>query len=121
MTVPKFLITSMLWSIAITALAQKEANHWYFGADGAGLEFNNDCEVQVKNNGNFYGYEGVVTMSDKNTGELLFYSNSHFIMNSLHDTIPGSFLVAGGTTITQLCAFQKPGSESVYYMVTIPT
>lgn len=108
----------MLWSIAITALAQKEANHWYFGADGAGLEFNNDCEVTVKNNGNFYGYEGVVTMSDKNTGELLFYCNSHFVMNSMHDTIPNSFLVAGGNTITQLCAFQKPGSESVYYIIT---
>lgn len=107
-----FLLTS--GSVA----AQKEANHWYFGSDGAGLEFNNDCEVTVKNNGYFQGYEGVVTMSDKTTGELLFYSNSQVIMNSLHDTIPNSQLVTNGNTITQIAAVQKPGSESIYYIIT---
>lgn len=98
-------------------VAQHQADTWYFGADGAGLRFS-ECQVTVLNNGKFEGYEGVATMSDKNTGELLFYTNSEWVMNKVHDTIPNSNLITNGNTITQVLILEKPGSSSIYYIIT---
>lgn len=96
---------------------QHQADTWYFGSDGAGLRFS-ECQVTVLNNGKFEGFEGVATMSDNNTGELLFYTNSEWVMNKAHDTIPNSNLIPNGNTITQVLILEKPGSSSIYYIIT---
>ncbi len=108
----------LLISLSQISLAQKQAYNWYFGDDGAGLNFNTECKVTVLNDGNFIGIEGVAAISNKLTGDLLFYTNSECIMNKNHDTIPNSNLIPNGKTITQVQIIEKPGSNSIYYIIT---
>jgi len=108
----------LLISLHHVTSAQKQAYRWYFGDDGAGLNFNAECKVEVLNDGNFVGYEGVCAISNKLTGDLLFYTNSEWIMNKNHDTIPNSNLIPNGKTITQVQIIEKPGSNSTYYIIT---
>lgn len=98
-------------------MAQKQNYIWYFGK-GAGLDFNENCEPAVLTNGKIDGFEGCATMSDKETGQLLFYTNSDSVWNRYHQVMPGGHLVTGGSTITQVLILPKPGSSSVYYIIT---
>ena len=97
---------------------QKQANIWYFGNDGAGLDFNSGCIPTVLTNGQINGFEGCATISDKSTGQLLFSTNSEWIWNRNQDTIPNSHLIPNGNTITQVMIIQKPGFDSLYYIIT---
>jgi hypothetical protein len=101
-----------------SAYSQKQANTWYFGDDGAGLDFNTDCTPKVLSNGRINGFEGCATMSNKSTGQLLFYTNSEWIWNANHDTMANSNLVTNGNTITQVLIIPKPGSSALYYIIT---
>lgn len=96
---------------------QKQANIWYFG-NGAGLDFNDKCNVAVLTDGAINAYEGCVTISSNSTGELLFYTNSDSVWNNNHQAMPNSHLVDNGSTITQVLILQKPGSASIYYIFT---
>ncbi|MBK8143849.1 MAG: T9SS type A sorting domain-containing protein [Bacteroidetes bacterium] len=111
------LLTLLTCSFTPVLFAQHQADTWYFGTDGAGLRFS-ECQVTTLTNGHFEGYEGVATISDKITGELLFYTNSEWVMNKMHDTIPNSNLIVNGNTITQVLILQKPGSNTIYYIIT---
>lgn len=111
------LLTLFTCSFKPVLFAQHQADTWYFGSDGAGLRFS-ECQVTALTNGNFEGYEGVATISDKITGDLLFYTNSEYVMNKMHDTIPNSNLILNGNTITQVLILQKPGSNTIYYIIT---
>jgi hypothetical protein len=113
-----YLIFFLIFCYNFQSNAQKQAYRWYFGEDGAGLNFNSECKVSVLNDGNFKGFEGVSAISNKTTGELLFYTNSEFVMNKNHDTIPNSNLITNGATITQVQIIEKPGSSSIYYIFT---
>lgn len=99
-------------------MAQKQANIWYFGDEGAGLDFNTDCDPLVLNDGNMNGFEGCACISDPLSGELLFCTNSERVWNKNHDSIPNSFLLNGGNTITQVMIIPKPGSSTRYYIFT---
>ncbi|MDX2304786.1 MAG: hypothetical protein NW226_18390 [Microscillaceae bacterium] len=54
--------------------AQKEYNNWYFG-DRASLNFQNGSP-RVQMNSEMVVRGGFVSISDKNTGDLLFYANA---------------------------------------------
>lgn len=114
----KKLFSAILIAICFNSYGQKQANIWYFGNDGAGLDFNNECRPTVLTNGHINGFEGCSTISDKNTGQLLFSTNSEWIWNRNQDTMPASSLVSGGKTITQVMIVQKPGFDSLYYIIT---
>jgi hypothetical protein len=49
-----FIILLLLFSF--NTFAQKQANVWYFGDDGAGLDFNNECNPVVLTNGQMNGF-----------------------------------------------------------------
>ncbi|HRG59590.1 MAG TPA: T9SS type A sorting domain-containing protein [Bacteroidia bacterium] len=111
-------LTLLLLFIFFEAYSQKQANVWYFGNDGAGLDFNNECNPIVLTNGNMNGFEGCAAISDKNTGEFLFSTNSYKVWNRNQDTMPNSLLIPSGSTITQVMIIQQPSSNSRYYIIT---
>ncbi|MBL7764484.1 MAG: T9SS type A sorting domain-containing protein [Chitinophagaceae bacterium] len=98
--------------------AQKQAHVWYFGNDGAGLNFGNECLPTVLTDGKIDGFEGCASIADPVTGQLLFYTNSEWIWDKNHDTMPNSSLITNGKTITQVLILQKPNSNSQYYIIT---
>ncbi|MFK7771275.1 MAG: gliding motility-associated C-terminal domain-containing protein [Saprospiraceae bacterium] len=102
--------------------SQKEANVWYFGRDGVGLDFN--CiPPSVVNGHAMIGWEGVTTVSDRNTGKVLFYTNGDRIYGSNHVELPdGSNISPLGlgfdplNTITQVLPVPVPGNPDQYYL-----
>jgi hypothetical protein len=111
------IVTLFYFGISQTGISQKQANIWYFG-NGGGLDFNNQCNPLVLTDGAIQGYEGCATISDKNTGQILFYTNSAQIWNRVHQIMPNGNLIPNGNTITQVTIIQKPGSDSLYYVIT---
>lgn len=107
-------------TICIETFGQKQGNIWYFGPDGAGLDFNS-CQPIVLTNGwndpllNNNLFEGSTTISDLN-GNLLFYSNGSSVFNSNHDTMQNGGGVGTAPTLTQNIIIPKPGSNSLYYL-----
>lgn len=102
--------------------SQKEANVWYFGRDGVGLDFN--CiPPSVVNGHAMIGWEGVATVSDRNTGKVLFYTNGDRIYGRNHVELPdGANISPLGlgfeplNTITQVLPVPVPGNADQYYI-----
>lgn len=99
--------------------AQKEDYNWYFGATGAGLNFDS-CQAQWLSNGNMSAttFEGTVAISDEQTGQLLFYSNGLHIYAANNTVMQNGFQAALSTSITQNIIIKKPGSSSLFYLFT---
>lgn len=104
--------------LPLLALGQRQANTWYFGNNGAGLHFDDECQVSVLTDGPITGYEGCATVSDASTGEYLFCTNSAQVWDRNGQLMAGSALVPNGNTITQVTIVQKPGSDRLYYIFT---
>jgi len=68
--------------------AQKEATHWNFGPK-LGLDFTNGSPSIIKNSA-LLSYRGCASISDKKTGELLFYSNGWHVWDRFNDLMPNS-------------------------------
>ncbi len=100
------------------ALAQKEANIWYFG-QYAGLDFNTNCQPTALDNSQMNADYGSAVMSDGATGQLLFYSNSYQVWNRDHQLMPNGklteYIGAGVETQTALIV-PVPGTSSLYYL-----
>ena len=97
--------------------AQKEDNVWYFGRTGAGLDFS-ECEPTVLTNGaQSQAFEGAASICDKSTGQILFYTDGPFIYNANHVQMTGG-PAALWNTVTQNTIIQKPGSSSIYYLIS---
>jgi len=118
---------SNLW-VAIILLplflsAQKEDYIWYFGRTGAGLDFNpmagsTDCEPRLITDTNTMSWEGAVSMCDKNTGRLLFYSDGIFLYNTEGNWMAGNSPAGLWNSNTQNVIIQQPGSDSIYYFIS---
>ena len=99
------------------ALAQKEANIWYFGQN-AGLDFNTNCQPTALQNSNMGADYGSAAMSDGKTGQLLFYTDGYQVFNREHKVMPnGRFTAyAGDSPLTQGSLFvPAPGNPSQFY------
>ncbi len=88
----KQIITIVFWLHATTGYlhAQKENNNWAFGFH-AGLDFNSGSPVAVRTNigsGGNFNYEGCATISDRYTGQLLFYSQGGAVWDRNHNIMP---------------------------------
>jgi hypothetical protein len=103
-----------------SAYAQKEAAHWYFG-NGYSLDFNSDSP-QFAQNGAMGSIAGSATFSDKNTGALLFYSNTKNVWNRFHQLMPNSSKEIYNNLFgsDQSClVVPVPGKPSLYYFFSI--
>lgn len=79
------LVSSLLLS-SFVVRAQKEATTWYFG-NKTGFDFSAGPPRPLVNSARTAGSAGV-TLSDKTTGQLLFYSDAAHIWNRQHRLMP---------------------------------
>lgn len=97
---------------------QQFDQNWYFGSTGVGIEFTT-CVDTLDSLGNGMGmWEGCVTMSDDQTGALLFYSNGLHVFNSSNDTMLNGYYSGLSNSLTQTVAVKKPGSSHLFYIFT---
>lgn len=113
----KSLIFFTLSILSFAISAQKEKNIWYFGSN-AGLDFRTGVPIALTNS-SMLTYDNCASIADKETGELLFYSNGVNVWNKNHKVMPnGGGLL--GTTSAGNSAFtvKQPGNNSLYYLFT---
>lgn len=117
MRIQKLSLAILFMFVHALSLAQLEANTWHFGLN-AGLNFNTNPPT-VTTTGQIFSREGVATVSDKTTGQLLFYSEGTTVWNRNHAVMPNGNGLLGDFSSTQSAiAVPKPGSATRYYLFT---
>lgn len=111
------LLISLLFSV-LGMQAQREAHQWYFGAEGVGLDFNTCPPTVVLDGLGAATFEGASTISDPNTGELLFYTTGNVIINADHEVMVNGEPSGLTNTMSQNMIIPKPGSSTIYYVFT---
>jgi hypothetical protein len=98
---------------------QSEDMVWIFGPGGAGVDFNH-CPPTVLTNvpGSGVTFEGAVSISDRYTGALLFYTNGYRAYNADHVPMMNGDPVSLSNTMAQNIIIPRPGSLTHYYIVT---
>ena len=116
----KYTVVFVLLLLVHYSFSQKQSNVWYFGSDGAGLDFNS-CNPTVLTNGwndmQNAMFEGSTTICDAN-GQMLFYSNGTSVFNANHVYMQNGNAVLGQhtNTMSQNIIIPFPGSTSLYYL-----
>lgn len=99
----KFFLLGTLMSLAATlGIAQRQANNWYYGQK-TGLRFGINCQPIALFDSPMSADYGSAVMSDGQTGELLFYTDSYQVWDRYHHRMPnGQFnYYAGRGALTQ--------------------
>jgi hypothetical protein len=112
-----WLLGSLLLN-APAVRAQKEANIWHFG-NKTGFDFSAGTPQPLLTNARTAG-SACVSLSDKRTGQLLFYSDATQIWNRQHRLMPHGDSLRGFYNIAQgALALPVPGQEQQYYLFTL--
>jgi PKD repeat protein len=99
------------------SFAQKEANSWYFGWQIA-VDFNAGAPVAL-NNSAMNQYEGCSSLSDKNTGAILFYTDGQSVYTASHTVMPnGTGLTGEQSSAQSALIVPMPGTSTQYYIFT---
>lgn len=111
------LLLLLLCLFGIPTFAQKEAQTWYFGKN-AGLSFSTNPPT-VLTDGQINTREGVSSISDRTTGQLLFYSEGTNVWNRNHGIMPnGSGLLGDYSSTQSSVVVPNPGNPNRYYLFT---
>lgn len=116
-------IAAIFLLVASEAVAQKEFNVWCLG-DSTGLDFNRTVPGPVEwptvlSGTGINTYEGMACISDRNTGELLFYSDGRTVWNREHHAMPNGEGLKSGSSSTQAALIvPMPGDSTQYYLFT---
>ncbi len=103
--------------LQVLAVSQNGYNNWYFG-NNAGLDFSKGYPVALLN-GSLVTADNSVTVSDPQTGELLFYSNGVKVWDRNHNVMPnGNDLLGHWSGGTSAIAVKLPGNNQKYYLFT---
>ncbi|SEW49840.1 T9SS type B sorting domain-containing protein [Chitinophaga arvensicola] len=109
------LITCLFSPLGLKA--QKEINRWYFGYN-AGINFNTS-PASILTDGQTNTREGVATICDGITGDLLFYTEGSLVWNAHHQVMPnGSGLQGDPSSVESGVAVPFPGHPKQYYLFT---
>jgi hypothetical protein len=99
------------------ATSQNGYNKWYFG-NNAGLDFSLGYPVALLN-GSLVTADNSATVSDPQTGELLFYSNGVKVWDRNHNVMPnGNDLLGHWSGGTSAIGVKLPGNNQKYYLFT---
>ncbi len=118
--------TSLLLLILILlsngfVIAQKQNNQWRFGNSG-GIDFN-FCPPKGVDGGVISANEGVASISNRRTGELLFYTDGVTIWDKNNNPMPnGKNLTGGSTQLSSTSAatiVPAVNDTNLYYIITI--
>lgn len=110
----KFSMVLIILMVSTVSFCQSYGNIWQMGKN-VGIDFNSCSPVLIS--GNNSGKEGCSTISDSD-GQLLFYTNSDTVWNKMHLTMANGSLVPSNGTLSQVIIIPKPGSSSIYYIIT---
>ena len=114
----RHLLFSLLLLSNFVVHAQKEATTWYFG-NKTGFDFSAGAPQPLTNSARMGG-SACVTLSDKRTGQLLFYSDAAHIWNRQHRLMPHGDSLRGYHNIDQgALALPVPGQDQQYYLFTL--
>ncbi|MEP0264388.1 T9SS type B sorting domain-containing protein [Dokdonia sp.] len=99
------------------ALGQRDAANWYFG-NFAGLDFNSGVPVVI-DDGALDTTEGCSAISDKDTGNILFYTEGTTVWNRNNDVMSNGTDLLGSLSSTQSAVIVPlPGSDTLFYIIT---
>jgi hypothetical protein len=112
-----FSLLVLTHTIPLQAQLGKESWHWQFGFHNT-IDFSSG--VPVVSSGALSVMTGCASISDKNTGALLFYSDGSIVWDRNNNPMPnGTGLIGGNGDATQAALIiQKPGSTTLYYLMT---
>lgn len=101
------------------AWAQNPASYkWYFG-NAAGLDFQSGNPVAITNSA-MNQFEGVSSISDSVTGQLLFYTDGITVWNRNHVAMVNGTGLLGNSSSTQSAMIvPSPAMNGQYYLFTI--
>ncbi|HVK37499.1 MAG TPA: hypothetical protein VNA88_03120 [Candidatus Kapabacteria bacterium] len=103
---------------APSALAQSEANVWYFGR-GAGIDFNGAVPTPLAD-GAIDQEEGCASIADPTTGQLLFYTDGMTVWNRQHRAMPNGTGLMGHASSTQSALIvPAPCDPRRFYVFTV--
>ena len=104
--------------IAQGTFVSHEADTWYFGRH-AGLSFSGGEPVALENSA-MIQHEGTAVISDRKTGELLFYTNGQSVWASDHSIMSNGEQLDGHRTSTQTALIvPAPEQPDQYYIFTV--
>ena len=110
----KKIILLIILLFSINAIAQKQANNWYFGIN-AGLDFSRNNILPLLD-GQLQTGEGCSTISDAN-GDLLFYTDGVTVYNRNHEIMLNGNDLNGNNSSTQSAMIiPKPLDVNIYYI-----
>ncbi len=114
-----FLLSASVALKAQSNFVSHEADTWYFGAQ-AGISFAGGGDPVAINNSAMRQHEGSAVISDRVTGDLLFYTNGETVWNSDHTVMDGGTGLLGHSTSTQTALIvPRPGTDREYYLFTV--
>ncbi|MBI3579131.1 MAG: hypothetical protein HY089_06960, partial [Ignavibacteriales bacterium] len=94
----------------------KEAWHWQFG-NLCSLDFSSGSPNAGTNS--FFDYNGCASVSDPNTGQLLFYASGTTAFNKNGNPMWNGNNLKGSSLASQAALIiPKPGSPTIYYLIT---
>jgi gliding motility-associated-like protein len=109
------IIVFIFFSIKVSA--QRDAANWYFG-NFAGLDFNSGVPVVI-DDGALDTTEGCSAISDKDTGDILFYTEGTTVWNRNNDVMSNGTDLLGSLSSTQSAVIVPlPGSDTIFYIIT---
>ncbi len=106
------------------AIAQEITNtHWYFGNSTNAIIFDKDGNEShlVSDQATPFSRSGSAVIADKETGDLLFYTDGISIYDNLHQILPGlgtSVLNADTTLIQPVVSCPTPDNSDQYFIFT---
>ena len=113
----RFILLLVVLCLSLSVQGQRRASNWYFG-NKAGLNFNNGVPNPLLD-GELDTIEGCSSISDEQTGALLFYTEGRNIWNRNHEVMPNGDGLLGSFSSTQSAlVIPKPGSTNLFYIFT---
>jgi hypothetical protein len=117
----KTAVTILVLLMSHLSFCQERAANWYFGANGAGLDFNCSPPEAIRG-GMYYVVEGTSSISDEN-GNLLFYTNGDTVYNRDHGVMPNGFGIGQnpecfGSSTQGALITPVPNNPDEYYIFT---
>ena len=95
--------------------AQNEYMHWY--VNSYEMSFCDSLSLRALSDG--LSSEGWATISDKNTGQLLFFTDAQTVYNIGFQQMPNGGGLNGGNEFPQSCLIvPQPGSSTIFYIFT---
>lgn len=104
-------------ALSLVANSQNSNLKWYFG-DKAAIDFNSSTPTALLNS-NMMTFDNCASMSERISGDLLFYSNGINVWNRNHQIMfNGTGLNGNITAGYSAFPIKKPGANNLYYLFT---